>query len=290
MNAVRTLLIVLLAAAIADAQVSPRPNANGWGPSWIGGGPPGGNPRPKKLENCRTAVTIGNDRSEIGINVRLWGDADVEKGNEYQLSYQLRLHTKKGEAGPILGTADKPSGISNPVTSSAADDAWNGLEGTVDVNRKDISGMTNLPADQLAVIRIEPHLYDVKAARFLTPGKTPAIIVMASVGKNGRVDSVVSLRSWIAANARYDADKVLDKLADLDEYDLYGNGIGEAIGQVLAVKEIPTATKVRFIKAVPKEVVNGKSSPGLWGTLSTFAAGEDADLKTAAKTKLAEGF
>jgi hypothetical protein len=240
------------------------------------------------LEKALTAVTFDNDGSAIGVTARLWADAEVQTGNEYQLMYQLRLHTKKGAVGPILGTSDRPTGIAFRIAWGTADGAWNGLQGSADITRKDVTGMTNLPAEGLVMLRVEPHLYDATAAKFLTPARTPALIVMATVGGNARVESVVPLRTWIVANARYDADKVLDKLADLDEYDLDGNAIGEAIGEVLAVKELPNVTKVRFIRAVPQQPVYAKSSPRLWGALHDFADGGDAELKEAAKAKLGE--
>jgi hypothetical protein len=288
MSALRTVAIVLLFAAVASADDNKLPTSasSGWGPSWVGGAPPGGNPRPKKFEKPLTVPHIRDDRSEIGICVDLWSDAQVQKGNKYQLMYQVRVHVKKGELGPVLGTTDKPDGISIPITSATADDSWNGLEARVDVNRKDLSGMTNLPAEGLVALRIEPHLYDETAGKFVTPGKTPAIIVMATVGKRGRVESVVSLRAWIAANAEYHADKVLETLAGLDEYHMYENGIGEAIATALTSTKIPTETKVKFIKAVPKELVDPRLSGNLWTALNKFADGEDADLKAAAKAKL----
>ncbi|HEX5269032.1 MAG TPA: hypothetical protein VFW33_01030 [Gemmataceae bacterium] len=281
--------VALIGSPPAGAQhFTPGPGSSGWGPSWVGGQPPGGNLRPKKLEKALTAATFANEGSVIGLTARLWADAEVQEGHEYQLMYQFRLHTKKGEVGPILGTSDRPTGTAFPIARRTADGAWGGLQSSADINRKDITGMTNLPAEGLVAIRVEPHLYDATAAKFLTPPRTRALIVMATVGDNGRVESVVSLRAWVVASARYDTDKVLDKLADLDEYDLDGNGIGDAIGEALRIKELPTPIKVRLIRAVPRQPVYPKSSPTLWGVLSDFAAGEDAALKQAAKAKLGE--
>ena len=295
MNAVHALAITLLVTATATGFAEPGSTFNStqkatyepWGPSWIGGGPPGGYPRPEKLDKPVTVINVGDDETNASVTVTVWGDAEVQKGNRYQLVYQLRIHTKKGELGPVLGTAAKPTGTTFPIASGTADDKWNGLEGRVEVKRKDITGMTNLPTKGLVTLRVEPQLYDATAAKFLTPGKTEAIIVMATVGDDGQVESIVSLRKWIAATAPSDADKVLSKLADLDEYS-YWNTIGEAIGEVLNNKEIPTATKVRFIQAVPKGELDPKSSPNLWGTLKKFADGNDAKLKKAAKARLGE--
>jgi hypothetical protein len=238
-----------------------------------------------QFANTLTATTLADDRSDIGVSVRLWADTEVQKGHTYQLMYQLRIHTQTGELGPILGTSDRPTGITYSVASATADTRWNGLEGVADITRKDLTGMTHLPSGEMVTIRVEPHLYDQTAAKFVTPGKTRAIIVIATVHKSGRVESVLSLRAWIAANARDHADKVLTTLAGLDEYDLEGNGIGEAIGGVLNVKDLPTPTKVRFIRAVPKQVVHPKT-PDLWRTLNVFAASDDADLRAAAQAAL----
>ena len=279
------MMLLLVTTSVAVPQ-PPLKGPNSWGPSWIGGAPAGGNPRPKNLDKSRTAMTINDDGSVIGVAVRLWVDAEVQKGNKYELVYQLRVHTKKGEAGAILGTVDKPNGIVYTVASWLADDAWNGMEGDADINRRDLTGMKNLPLDKLVTIRVEPHLYDPKTDKYLTPSKTKAIIILAAVNEFGRVTSVISLRSWIVSSAQHHADEVLNRLADLDDYDLYGNKIGDAIGQVLINKEIPSQIKAKFIRAVPKEVVNIKDSTVLWTVLKDFAAGGDSDLQTAAKEKL----
>src|SRR5450432_2268823 len=245
------MMLLLVAASVAAPQ-PPLKGPKSWGPSWIGGAPAGGNPRPKNLDKSRTAVTINDDSSVIGVAVRFWVDAEVQKGNKYELVYQLRVHTKKGEAGAILGSVDKPNGLVYTVASWLADESWNGMEGGADINRRDLSGIKNLPLDRVVTIRVEPHLYDPKSDKYLTPPKTKEIIVLATVNEFGSVSSVVSLRSWIASNVEYHADEVLNKLADLDDYDLFGNKIGDAIGQVLVNKEIPSQIKVKFIRAVPK--------------------------------------
>jgi len=299
MNAVRTLVLALLATALSasgppagNAPAPGRPlgdpSAPAWAPYWVTGWPPGTRPRPKKLDKTVTAIRIADDRSDLGVSVRLWADTEVQKGSKYQLVYQLRIHTKKGELGPILGSADKPTGTTVLVDSGTADDTWSGLEGQADINRKDLSGMTNLPqvAGQV-ILRVEPQLYDVTAGKFLTQGKTPALIVVAIIGKNRKVESIVSLARWIEDTVKSN-DKPLALLADLDDYTPFGNELGESIHRVLGNKEIPPDVKSQYIRAVPKEVVGQDPSPQLWATLEKLAEGNDVELKAAAKAKLQE--
>jgi hypothetical protein len=291
MKSICTVAVLLLAAVgvRGDDRPTPAPaeRSGGWGPSWVCCKPAGELTRPEKLDKPLTRIATDDDRSVLGVSVLLWADAQVQEGHKYQLMYQLRVHTRKGELGPVLGTAAQPNGVSYVVASGTADNTWKGLEGMADINRKDLSGMTNLPTGKKVVLRIEPHLYDQTAGRFVTPGKTPAIIVLAEVDRDGRVSSVDSLKVGIIFNALSRADEVLDLLAALDEYDLEGNRIAEAIGDVLNNKEIPTPTAVRFIRAVPKQLVHGKNLI-LWRVLNDFADDFIPELKEAAKAKLEE--
>jgi len=263
----------------------PTSAQNGWGPSWVGGGPPGGLQRPAKFDAAFTRAAITDDQSRIGIAVRMFCDGDVVKGHQYQLLYQLRVHTKKGDEGPLLGNAAMPNGTIFVVTSGTADEKWNGLEGAADINRKDLSGMTNLPGNKTVMLRIEPQLFDQTTGKYLTVPKSNAIIVMADVGDNGRVDSVLSLSSWIMHNGQYETNAVLDAVATLDAYDVEGNNIADAFGNVLNIKDIPAATKLRLVRAVSKDWVQMRGS-SLAPALTILSTSDDAELQAAAKELL----
>jgi len=241
----------------------PTSAQNGWGPSWVGGGPPGGLQRPAKFDAAFTRAAITDD----------------------QLLYQLRVHTKKGDEGPLLGNAAMPNGTIFVVTSGTADEKWNGLEGAADINRKDLSGMTNLPGNKTVMLRIEPQLFDQTTGKYLTVPKSNAIIVMADVGDNGRVDSVLSLSSWIMHNGQYETNAVLDAVATLDAYDVEGNNIADAFGNVLNIKDIPAATKLRLVRAVSKDWVQMRGS-SLAPALTILSTSDDAELQAAAKELL----
>jgi hypothetical protein len=288
MKSVAMLALLLFTAAVSFGQFVPSAGSSGWGPSWVGGGPPGGNPRPTKFDAAETRCAFADDESRLGMEVKFWCDGEVAKGHEYQLLYQFRVQTKKGEFGPLLGTTAQPDGTTFFVVSATADDKWNGLEGAADVTRKDLSGMTNLPKGKTATLRIEPQLLDQTTGKYVTDAKTRAIIVKADVGENGHVQSVLSLASWIIQNAQYEPDAVLATMADLDAFDEEGNRMGDAFGKVLGNKEIPAATRLRLIHAVSKKWVHMKD-PSLWGAINDLANGNDAGLKAAARELLNVG-
>jgi hypothetical protein len=215
----------------------------------------------------------------------MWCDAEVVKGHQYELLYQLRVQTKKGEDGPLLGIATQPAGTTFLIASGTADDKWNGLEGATDITRKELSGMTNLPKGKTVTLRIEPQLLDKTTGKFATAPRTQALIVKIGVGEDGSVDSVQSLPTWIMSNGQYDSNLVLDTLADLDAYDAEGNNMGEALGTVLSIKDLAPATKLRLLHAVSKDWVYMKH-PALWAAINTLASSDNAELQAAAKELL----
>jgi hypothetical protein len=286
---------LLLTAAPLFAQTDFTPPAS-WGPSWIGGGPPGGHRRPEKLEVDQTAVQVGESAPPLGVQVHLWGDvAELKKGNRYQLLYQIRPHTRKGDAGPTLGNANRPEGVAFPVATGTAGDDWNGLEGSADITRKELSEATGLPRppkgrdSHTVLLRVEPQLLDVTAGKYLTPMRTPAVILAAEVSAAGRVWEVRPLGEWVAMNRGNTADHALAMVADLDEYDPSGSGLEAGILKVLESDSVKADVKAKFVAAVPAARVNWKVNFHLKVALEQFADGSDEVLKAAAKKKLAEG-
>ena len=292
MNMIQKSAVILLAllASAAGAQPSDAAPGPGWGPSWVGGGPPGGFPRPKKVATGQTVVHIGEEAAPIGVGIQLWGDTEVQKGTQYLLGYQIRVHNKKGELGPLLSNTEKPPRMFHIVAKGTVDNSWNGLEGQADITRSDLSNMKNLPVktDGWVTLRVEPQLYDEAADKFVTPSKPNAVILRALVGKTGRVQKVVSLRSWVKEHVVTHPDMVLDMLADLDACEADENGFGEAVGAILAAKKVPTATKVRAIRLLPISELRSKSNFGLMNDIQKLADDKDADLKAAAVEKLKE--
>jgi hypothetical protein len=257
----------------------------GWGPSWVGGGPPGGYSRPAKFDSPETRVGVFDDQSRIGVGLRFWCDAEVVKDHQYQLLCQVRVHTKKGDEGLLLGSAEQPGGTTMLVASGTADDKWNGLEGVLDITRKELSGMTNLPKGKVTALRVEPQLLDQTTNKYVTAAKTNAIILLAEVGERGRVNSVLSLANWIAQNGQYSSEKVVEMLGDLDSYDAEGNGVAEAIGGVLGLKELTPAIQLRYLGVISKDWVYLKH-PVLWEAVKKLAMSDAAEVSAAAKSLL----
>jgi hypothetical protein len=293
----RRLLLAALFVALAVpalAQKVPTPRG-GWGPSWIGGQPPGGNTRPEKLETDLTAVQVGKSAPPIGVQVHLWGDvAALKAGGKYELRYQIRPHTRKGEAGPTLGNAAHPAGVAFPIDSRTADDTWIGLEASVDVTRKDLSEATGMPRppkdrqSHTVFLRVEPHLFDATAGKYLTPTKTTAAVLAAEVSAGGKVYEVMTLGEWVAMNRWNTVDEALARVADLDDFDPTASELEAGILKVLGMEDVKADVKGKFIAAVPAGRVYRKANFYLLQTLKQLADGTDETLKAAAKKKLEE--
>ena len=182
--------LALLAALVFTG---PAAAQDRYGPSWRAQD----KARPAVVADTRTVLAFGDDGDPIGVEVRLWGDVgDIQKGHTYRLMYQLRIH-EKGKLGPLLGDANRPTGVAFTVKTAVADDTWNGLEARVDITRAAVSAMTGLP--QLAywgeplVLRVEPQLYDVTAEKYVSAGKPNCLFLAAQV-TGGKVTKVIVVR------------------------------------------------------------------------------------------------
>lgn len=266
-----------------------------YGPSWLAYSRPGPNTRPEKLDKDVIAGVIDKTGNDMAVQVSFWADvADLKKGNKYELRYQLRVHSKKGEQGPLLGDAAHPNGVAYPLAAATAGDDWLGLEGTVDVTRKDLSAATNLPkppkdkGQHTVLLRVEPQLFDATAGKYLTPGKTEAIVLAAEVSAGGKVWEVRTLGQWLAMNRGNTADDALALFATLDEYDPTASGVEAGIETVLGMDDVKAETKAKFVAAAHADRLYWKSNFNLKMLLEKFADGSDEGLKVAAKKKLDE--
>lgn len=302
MPSFRTLAAALLASAglagIApadDRPLGPPAPPPSYGPWWLNQSNTRPTRRPEKVERDETAVGVGDVAAPLGVQVWVWGDvADLKPGNRYELRYQIRVHTRKGEAGPLLGTAAMPNGTALPLASAVAGPDWNGLEAAVDVTRKDLTAMTRLPKpgrdkeSHAVFLRVEPQLYDVAGQKYLTPVKSSAVVLVARMWADGKVGEVTPLADWLMTNRGDTADTALAALADLDAYDPTANGVERAIERVLDMTDVPAATKAKYVAVIPADRLNRKACFNLKRTLEKYADGTDEALKAAAGRKLAE--
>lgn len=298
MNRRLLLAAFLLSAATAFAQNEPptRPDVSKvYGPSWLAYSRPGPNTRPAKLDRDEIAGTIDRTGNGMAVQVSFWADvADLKKGHQYELRYQLRVHTKKGETGPLLGNSSRPEGVGYPIATATAGENWLGLEGTVDVTRKDLSAATNLPKpgnrqrQHTVLLRVEPQVFDVTAEKYVTPGKTTAIVLAAEVSEGGKVWEVRPLGEWVGMNRGNTADATLALVATLDEYDPTTCGLERGIETVLDSEDVKADVKAKFVAAIPADRVGWKVNFNLKRKLEQWADGSDETLKAAAKQKLAK--
>lgn len=290
----RRLLLAALFVAIAAPAFAQRPS-HGWGPSWVGDGPPGGFDRPVDLKGPKTAVSVRGDTEGFAVEASVWGDLPVKKGHEYTLYYQLRVHTKAGEMGPMIDIHGKKDGTPFFVTKGTAGDGWNGLEGRWDITRKELSGANGWPevkdvwSAATVFVRVEPQLYDATDKKYLTDAKTPAYILVAKVGEERKVHSLHTLAHWIEENGRFSAAKVAETLAGLDEYDPSACDVANAMVKPLADKDTKKEAKLALVGAVPPAAVaDRKMSYSFVVLMDEWAKGDDAELKAAAKKVLGE--
>jgi hypothetical protein len=303
----RLLLAALVSAAaitpaLGQATPTPPDNVPGvpdsskvYGPSWQAFTRPGPNTRPEKLDEDVIVGVVDKTGNDMAVQVSFWADvADLKKGDKYELRYQLRVHTAKGEMGPLLGDAAHPNGVAFTLATATAGDDWRGVEGTVDVTRKDLSAATNLPRPpkgkgrHTVLLRVEPQVYDATTGKYLTPGKTEAVVLAAEVTAGGKVWEVRTLGQWLAMNRGNTADDALALLATLDEYDPTASGVEAGIEQVLGMADVKAETKAKFVAAIPAGRLYWKPSYALKEAVEKFADGPDGVLKAAAKKKLEE--
>lgn len=289
-------LLVTAAPLLAQERPTDPPDSpKVYGPSWLAYSRPGRSTRPEKLERDQLVGVIDQTGNDMAVQVSFWADvADLKKGHKYELRYQLRVHTRKGETGPLLGNTSRPDGVAHPLVTVAAGDNWLGIEGSVDITRKDLSTATNLPkppkdkAQHTVFLRVEPQVYDATADKYVTPGKTMAIVLAAEVSASGKVWAVRPLGECVAMHRGNTADDMLAKVAELDEYDPTASGLERSIETVLAMADVKADVKAKFIAVVPADRVNWKQNFNLKRTLETFTDGDDETLKAAAKKKLSE--
>jgi hypothetical protein len=257
-------------------------------------------------------MSSSGESSKLAVEMHL--RATIGKpvaGHEYQFRYQLRLHTKAGEVGPLLGTTSQPNGVafdlgplvkpagagwrfnttSAPaVSKEALEAAAKTLEydGIVDITRKDLSGMTNLPKNAANVlIRVEPQIYDATDRKFVTALKTDAVLLFLETGQAGQVWAVRTFEEWFPQQFSY-ADSAKYALRLIDEVDSWQRyyPLVKGFEQVFASKQVKPEIMILAVRAVPADLVYSKSAlPRLLGELEQS---EDAELKSAVKAKLAE--
>jgi hypothetical protein len=290
----RTLALTVFAAGICAATVTAAPPP---GPPWPVNYPLSATRSSRDAPDDHFALAeLSRGGSPFAVEVSTRAAVTKPKtGNVYELRYQIRVHTKKGDYGPLLGTKETPAGVSFVVRRVTCEYDWIEFYESFDITRKDLSAMTNLPVGEKGqerdvLLRVEAHLYDVAEKKFLTPAKTPAAIVVASVGPNGQVWAVRPLTEWLALHggSAEVAKKGLGALADLDEFGTISNRVEDAFATVLGSKTTAVAAKLLFIAAVDAKTLNWKSSYHLKGALEALAAGPDGELKSTAQKKLAE--
>ncbi len=288
----RRLLLAALLVSAASPAFAQRPS-NGWGPSWVGGGPPGGFDR-AEVKDVKTAVSVRGDESGFAVEASVWGDVPVQKGHEYHLYYQLRVHTKKGEHGPVIDLEGKTGGTPFVAAKATAGANWWGMEGRADITRKELSGAAGWPEVKgqetaTVFVRVEPQLFDATDKKYLTPPKSSAFILVATVGPGRKVYSLHTLRHWVEGNGIFSAAKVAEVLGGLDEYDPSACGVAEAMVKPLTDKDTKKGAKLTLVGALsPASIADRKTNYAFCQLMDEWGKGDDAELKAAAKKLLGE--
>lgn len=236
-----------------------------------------------------TSISWAYAESPLGFQVDLHGEiADAGLAHRYAVLYQIRVHTKKGEEGPILGDARNPGQaivLGEAGAPGADGSCYFGF--TFDLTRKELTGMAQLVKGRM-LLRIEPQIYDKTAQRFITPTKSNALIAVIDVGDNCRVHSLVPFGQWFGGCYGESMAKTgLEILASLDAYDLEGNRIVPAFEALFANEDVKPAQLALFVAALPAtELAFGKNNLG--GHMDRLLEHADAAVKAAAVAKQKE--
>lgn len=211
-----------------------------------------------------TVTSWSAAESDLGFQVNLRGHLlSPVADHHYDVLYQVRVHTQKGELGPILGDAQNPNGRAIPLGEAKYDAAskTSDFDFAFDLLRKDLTLCTPLTKGRM-VLRIEPQVYDQTDQRFLTAPKSEALIAVAMVGDDGKVHSVVPFSKWFAGCCTPGTAPVaLELLASLDAVDLEGSAIIPGFEQVLSNPDTKPAQLCAFLAALPaRELALGKNN------------------------------
>jgi hypothetical protein len=256
-----------------------------------------GEPDVPPADEVFVAADVAADGNPIGVGIHIRGRiAHPKPGTTYELCYQIRLHSRAGDSGPLLGDKEMPEGKAFPISQVTGGVGPIEFDEELDITRSQISGMTRLPArpeggsDLDVVLRIEPQLYDANERKYLTKPRTSAAVLVADVGKKSKVYRLQSLSSWMVMKSHggWDARKTLEVFKTVDVYDFLDNRIPEAFEAVLDAAGATPQTKAMFIEALPAKILKINVAYNLLQKLKALAAGEDADLKAAAVKKLGE--
>ena len=231
-----------------------------------------------RLETLACPVGVG-----IAVRVDVYNPVP---GHKFNVVYQLRIHEKKGQTGPCLGDRENPNGRGFALGSI---DAKGHFRETVDITRKDLKTLTNWPKGALSVVlRFETHVIDATDDRWITPPRTPAIILIVYLDPDGKVYSVKSLPEEFLGLT----DEALDIYQSLDAFgdpfpvsDVADNKIMLAFSNGLR-EENPPATLKRVIAAVPSATIHFKG--GMGNRLTELSKSKDPGVAAAAKTRLEE--
>jgi hypothetical protein len=247
-----------------------------------------------KPPQSSTFASTGESAAPFAVQVKFNAYiAEPVAGHEYRFLYQLRLHTKKGELGPVLGDSARPAGKAFDLGPLSKGRGVHGplleFDGSVDVTRKDLSAMTNLPKNaRNAVIRVEPQVYDQTADAFLTPAKSPCVLLFVDTDEQGRVLEVRPFADWFLRQfgSAQTAQAALRLVGEVDAWEQRDYEFPRAFENVFSAQHIKADLKVLAVRGMPARLVHEKNK--VRPILEELAAAGNAQLKAAVEAKLAE--
>lgn len=233
------------------------------------------------------------DASRLAVAVRF--SAFVENPvpeHTYLLHYQIRVHTKTGEAGPILGDTDNPIGKSFSIERFVGDSPnaqYLRTGGEVDITRKDLSTLTNLPRDARDVIlRVEPHVWDATDKKYITPAKPPAALIFVETDKDGRVYAMRAFNQWFVTQfyTEAKAKAAVKLLSEVDAWDRTGYDFTAGFERLYLSEAVAPPLKTIAVRAMPAKLLGEKNN--LHELFDLMTKEGDVDLKVAVEAKRAE--
>ena len=229
---------------------------------------------------------------QLGVGAGFYANIQhPQPGHRYELRYQIRMHQRKGAVGPLIQTKQMPNGAAWRIArSKTAGRISRGvtLAATVDITRRDLLNVTNFPKQRFArvVLRLEPHVFDLTAKKFLTPPKTEAIILVADIA-NGRIQKLQLVGEWLYAHRNYGDNLAVNLFKSLDACSFYDNGLIKTCEEILSEDGAWDDTQAAFLNAMPMEMFKTKSQLGNPGYVDSLRKHAGPKLKAAIERKLA---
>jgi hypothetical protein len=226
----------------------------------------------------RSSAYLCEDGGTLGVCVGLRGS--VENRNEdhiYELRYLIRVQNKLGTDGTILGDKNRPEGVCYTASSSQGRQldryGFLRLNTEVDITRRMVRELVNMPQSVRggnAVLRVEPHVFDVTDGKYVTQARPESMILVAAITRNGNINTLQSLSGFLASrgnSGKSEFGKICQILQNLDHFDCSDNELPNALADLLEKEHLGDEIHLMLLNVTRTDWLRGPKE-NLGGVLS----------------------